>query len=1242
MTLSTSTGQLSGTPTRAGLFSFKVKATDKNKSTLRAASYTFVLPVGLALSPGSPLATIPVGIPYSNAFTASGGNKGDTYTFSETGALPSGMSLSSSGQLTSPAGPTQAGSYSFTVTASDSNNPNLSRSQQYTLDVGLQLSPAAGTLPPATVNTQYDQRLIASGGSGTYTFTAGTPLGLPPGIGIVQDPNDASHWSLSGMPSTAGTYTFSITATDASNANLTVTQNYTLVVGALTITGPAALPDATVDVSYPSQSFTASGGTAPYTFSIGSWQNNLGQSGTGSFDGLTMSSSGQLTGQPSAAGQYAFTVDVQDSSGTPNTGSQVFTLVVFPPPPSPAPTSAGPLILSPSSLPSGPVGSAYSQTITASGGSAGDTYAFSESGALPPGMNFQSTGQLTGTPTVPGTYNFTVVATDNNNSSLTGNQEYTLTVTNNGVATTFAEPTTNGTDQTLPSLTITVASTSEFTGTGQLVIQTTSGTALVSYTGMTATTFTGCMGGSGTVLANFLVSQYAPTSPISLSPTILPAGTVGLSYEGYNQSASSYYITATGGGGIYTYSATGLSALGISLSPSSGLLSGKPQMAGTFAFTVTANDGGLTTSQQYSLTILPKASAPSPDRYSPQQIRQAYGINDIILSGGILGDGAGQTIAILDSGDDPYFVSSTTASTTITRGVSWTTGNIGTVDVASTAGFAPSGTVLMQTTAGTIVVSYTGLATTGTAAFLGCTTSDASGTLSTASGDNAVGFDASDLHQFDSYFGIPDPPSFLKLDGYGGTNYPAPDPTDASETAQDVEWAHALAPGANIILFEGPGELQTALNYPGVTVISNSSTGGASLAASYLAPPGENVTFVSAAGDNNGKKPPPGSPYPANFPYVLAAGMTELLTDSAGNYVGEAGNALANWGTGNADQPPYQQNIVNAISTKLRTTPDVSFDGEATSTANSGTAEYDSFDLKINGGSFTAAWTVANGTSLATPAWAALIAIADEGLALDNNQSALNGPTGTLPDLYNLPASDFNKVTYLDNGSVSNGSTNYNQSGLGTPIANRLIPGLVGGTDTISGTVTDATGAGLAGFTVYLATNGNGQHPGEASTTTDANGNYSFLVAPGSNYQVRVAPPPSWTQTSANPAAISFTAGADNVVGGVDFSMTEVRPLSVQPLALTLVGNTIVGTYLVRYNGPMVAGTFELTFPTVPAGVSIIGQSEYQGTLQTGQQLLLQVDFTTSSAPYLDLLCKARNSAGVVLYPAELLEIATT
>lgn len=373
---------------------------------------------------------------------------------------------------------------------------------------------------------------------------------------------------------------------------------------------------------------------------------------------------------------------------------------------------------------------------------------------------------------------------------------------------------------------------------------------------------------------------------------------------------------------------------------------------------------------------VPSMATPG-DAYSPASLRKSYGF-DQVRFGDLLGDGSGQTVAIVDCYDNPRFVSST-----------------------------------------------------------------------------SPGFATSDLARFDAQFGLPNPPAFLKLDAHGGTNYPAaaPRPTDgssswASETAMDVEWVHALAPKANIVLVEaGDSSLEAfmqavefARHVPDVTVVSMSyatvSTGEPSPAeeaaydAIFTTPAGHrNITFVAATGDYGSSAPG----YPALSPNVVAVGGTTLTAYSSGDFYSETawndgGGISSGGGVSRYEPRPLYQ--AGAVSGPRRAIPDVAFDAV-------GVAVYDSY---INGSSTP--WDYGGGTSLSAPCWAALLAVANQGRA-QQGQPSLDGRSMTLPRLYSASSADFRDVTSGSNGAYSAGPGYDLVTGRGTPIVNQLVPDLI-------------------------------------------------------------------------------------------------------------------------------------------------------------------------------------------------------
>jgi subtilase family serine protease len=301
---------------------------------------------------------------------------------------------------------------------------------------------------------------------------------------------------------------------------------------------------------------------------------------------------------------------------------------------------------------------------------------------------------------------------------------------------------------------------------------------------------------------------------------------------------------------------------------------------------------------------------------------------------------------------------------------------------------------------------------------------------------------ASDLATFDAMYGIPAPPSFTKVNQTGGATYPTSDQTWGLEISLDVEWAHAIAPGASILLVEASSNswsnIFAAVNYarqqPGVSVISMSLAGsewsGETSYNSYFTTPSGHIgeTFVAATGDNGSSS---GAQFPSTSPNVVAVGGTQLSTDVSGVYLGETGWSGSTGGiSAYLSQPGYQNGVVTQSST-LRTVPDVAYDGSSGST-------FAVYDTSGYGG-----WLQVYGTSAGAPQWAALAAIADQGRALAG-QGTLDGASQTLPKLYQLPVADFHDITSGSNGSYSAGPGYDLVTGLGSPLANLVVAGLVG------------------------------------------------------------------------------------------------------------------------------------------------------------------------------------------------------
>ena len=395
---------LSGTPTAPGSYPITVTATDTSLTGAGAPfsivqNYTLNVPAPAIVIAPATLPNTTAGLAYSQTPSASGGAA--PYTFAVTaGALPTGLSLGSGGALSGTT--TAAGTFNFTVTATDVNGQTASNA--YTVVVAvptITLTPA--TLPGGTAGVAYTQTLTIVGGIAPYTVTQ--TGALPAGLTF-----NAATRTFSGTPTQAGTFNISVTATDSTGGTAaTVTNNYVLTIATPTLTlTPATVPAGTAGVAY-NQTFVASGGIAPYAYTLSAGALPAG---------MTLTAAGVLSGTPTVAGTFNFSVTATDSTtGTAATVTNAYTLTL----------SAPTIVINPATLPGADQSIAYSQTLVATGGTAPYTFAIS-AGALPAGLTLSATGDLSGTPSVTGVFNFTVTATDA--LAFTGTRVYALTIVN--------------------------------------------------------------------------------------------------------------------------------------------------------------------------------------------------------------------------------------------------------------------------------------------------------------------------------------------------------------------------------------------------------------------------------------------------------------------------------------------------------------------------------------------------------------------------------------------------------------------------------------------------------------------------------------------------------------------------------------------------------------------------------------------------------------------------------------------
>jgi large repetitive protein len=560
-------------------------AADADLSTVRRALTALALlcvlaaPAGAATHRIAAISITPAALPagtvgsaYNQALTGNGGT--GPYTFAVTaGSLPPGISLSGAGVLSGT--PTSNGVYAFTVTSTDSLG--ASGSQGFSLSVSPQavgISP--GVVPPADLSYYYSVNLTGSGGTGPYNFavTSGT---LPAGIAL--DPTG----ELYGVPAAPGSYTFTVTATDAHSS--TGSRTYTLDVNVASLDiFPWNLEDATAGVNY-ADYFDADGGTAPYTFSVAS--------GSTLPPGLALASNGTITGKPSHVGAYTFSIKVTDSTGKTATRAYNFRVLV------------NPLTVT-ASLAAGAYAKPYDKVFSVSGGAGPYSFAVT-SGTLPNGLTLSAGGELSGTPAQSGTFTFSVTATDTYGD--TGTYPFTLFV--DGAAITIAPPTLFQATPGVFYSTLLIANG----GVGTYTFSVTSGTLPHGITLAADGTLSGTVDDvaglytftvqaadvNGAVGARTMLLKVA-TPTILVTTLALPTGSVGTSY--------SFRLDSSGGTRPYTYSLTdGALPQGLQLS-ADGVLSGTPTAAGATLFSVQVKDAhGVTVTQSFRL-VVEKPSAP--------------------------------------------------------------------------------------------------------------------------------------------------------------------------------------------------------------------------------------------------------------------------------------------------------------------------------------------------------------------------------------------------------------------------------------------------------------------------------------------------------------------------------------------------------------------------------------------------------------------------------------------------------
>ncbi len=551
LTLGRSTGIISGTPTTAGSYTFTVKASPLSGAPATKQFTLTVLGTRLTITTTS-LPSGTAGTDYSATFVS---NPAGASWSVESGTLPAGLTLNSSGVISGK--PTTAGTTTSTFRVKATLG-SQSVSKEFSITIngsGPAIRITTTSLPSGTVNASYSAILAADSSAVTWSIASGS---LPAGLTL------SNSGTISGTPTTAGTSTFTVRAVSGS-VSATRELRITITGGPSLRITTMSLPAGTVNASY---SAVLAVNSSAVTWSIAS----------GSLPaGLTLSNSGTISGTPTAAGTSTFTVKATSGS---NSAEKELSITIN--------TPTG-ITITTEDVPNGTAGKTYTARLTSSASNA--TWSVS-SGSLPDGLTLSARGLISGIPSEPGTYSFTVRA-----SSGSASAEKAFSLIIEGTAITIMTTrlpsgvvgteysgalTSNPTDTvwsvsfgslppglTLSSLGI-ISGTPTFDGTSTFTVSAASG--------------------SSRTTKNLSITINA----LAVTTSSLPSGAVGDTY--------SRLLTSNGSNVTWSVS-SGHFPEGLTLNSQTGLISGTLTTLGTYNFTVQARNSYASASKSYTVNV---------------------------------------------------------------------------------------------------------------------------------------------------------------------------------------------------------------------------------------------------------------------------------------------------------------------------------------------------------------------------------------------------------------------------------------------------------------------------------------------------------------------------------------------------------------------------------------------------------------------------------------------------------------
>ena len=632
LSLNTTTGAITGTPTASGNFSTTLTASNKNGPgagfVLSFSIAPNAVPVVTATIPtlagtvGTPITPITVNAtnPVITAYGASG--------------LPSGLSVNGSGQIVGTPG--QSGVFTVQLTATNSFGTGNSGNLSMRIDPNVVPVISGAATVTTGVSVPFAGYQITASQPTILSYAVVAPSALPPGLAL-----NTATGAITGTPTLSGTYTTNLTATNAAGTSAPFSLGFTVLPNSVPVV-TATIPPVAGTVGSAITAIQIITTNAPIT----------GFSAAGLPNGLSVNGSGQIVGTPTQSGNFSVTLSATNASGTGN--SAALAMLINP--------NAAPAITSAATL-SGSVGVALTPYQIVASNAPVLSYALAGGSSLPAGLGLNTTsGQITGTPTTSGVFTTTLTAT---NAAGTG-APFTLTTTINPSTVPVISSPTFATVAAGAAITpIQVVATNvpilSYRATGLpagLGINTSTGQ--ITGTPTTPGSFSATLGatnvvGEGTRTVQFTIGIPAPTAcalsvPLN-TPTSLNLATClfsGFAPTGVTIVATPQHGTAIANGTTVTYTPT-QNFFGSDSFSFVGTGAGGTSPIGTVTVTVTGRPDPL---QEAAVTATVAAQAETSQRFARAQVSNFQrrmealhrGAGTVSPSGGALQSAAPPTV----------------------------------------------------------------------------------------------------------------------------------------------------------------------------------------------------------------------------------------------------------------------------------------------------------------------------------------------------------------------------------------------------------------------------------------------------------------------------------------------------------------------------------------------------------------------------------------------------------------------